>query len=534
MDLSHYNQINLFGADMIYQDFLDPNELCATIQKEITPLIKDTDFEGMYKGGGRPPISPKVLLLTTVMQYLERLPDRIAATNLKYRLDWKIAFGLPLEFEGINHTTLVYFRNRLIENEQASYAFDKILEHLSNIGLIKKKKKMRIDSTHVVGNVRELSRLELFHETLRLFCKDIAGYKDEMDANLVRYHELYVEKVPTRGITDVQKNNFIEDAGIAMRGFIDWGVKPLIRSFECYDTLKKVFEQNFTDENPDPDPPPKLIKIATGKDHICSPHETDARYSNKGGKGWLGYKVQVVETINVNGAEEPNFITHISINEATDHDGDSVIPIIEELKDKYIKPNEVYGDTHYNTKKNIEELDKNDIHLKGPVAPKPNKKTLEKNKGFKFIKEETKVICPTGIESKRCGYRKNNVISASFPQHECSSCNRKPICMPEKRGKCIQQRVESDLLTKRRKLMETEEFKEDMHRRNGIEGTISGLVRGQGMRRSRFKNKDKANLQMKFIGAAANVKRLHRKREIERKGLVKDMQEGFEAAMAAS
>ena len=139
MNLSHYNQFNLFGADMIYKKILDSNELCATLQREIVPLIKDSNFEEMYKGGGRPPISPRVLLLTTIMQYLERLSDRQAAMSLKYRLDWKIAFGLPVDFKGIHHTTFVYFRDRLIESEKSSYAFDKILEHLVVIGLAKKK-----------------------------------------------------------------------------------------------------------------------------------------------------------------------------------------------------------------------------------------------------------------------------------------------------------------------------------------------------------------------------------------------------------
>jgi hypothetical protein len=52
--------------------------------------------------------------------------------------------------------------------------------------------------------------------------------------------------------------------------------------------------------------PPELIKIAMGKGHICSPHEIDARYSNKGGKGWIGHKSQVAETV----GQEVNFITY--------------------------------------------------------------------------------------------------------------------------------------------------------------------------------------------------------------------------------
>ena len=59
--------------------------------------------------------------------------------------------------------------------------------------------------------------------------------------------------------------------------------------------------------------------------------------------------------------------------------------------------------------------------------------------------------------------------------------------------------------------MLTEEFKKDMYQRNGIEGTISGLVRGQDLRHARFRGMQKQGLQIKMIGAAANIKRLWRK-----------------------
>lgn len=517
MDLSHYNQKNLFGADVMLDNFLGENELCSTIQKEIAPLIKDTDFEDMYEGGGRPPISPKVMLLTLIMQFLERLSDRAAANNLKYRLDWKIAFGLPIDYPGIHNTTLVHFRDRLIENEKSSYAFDKILEHLVTIGLVKKGRKQRIDSTHVIGNVRELSRLELLHETLRLFCKDINIYRVHLDESLQNIQLLYVDKISTRGITNIQREKCITEAALSMKAFIEWGqisiVSKEIIELKSYEILGLVFTQNFEDKDPDSNQSPKLIKIATGKDHICSPHETDARYANKGGKGWIGYKSQVAETV----GEDVNFITHIEITDSTDHDSSAVSNFINEQEERNTIPSEVYGDTHYNTEKNINSLEKKMIELKGPVAPAPKKETNEKNKGFSLDQKKENVVCPTGTESKKMFIQKGGKISASFPQEKCDKCERKEVCQPELRGKRIAIRFESDILKNRREAMLTEKFKVEMYQRNGIEGTISGLVRGQGMRRSRYRGKSKSFLQNKLIGASANISRLHRHNEITRK-----------------
>ena len=46
-----------------------------------------------------------------------------------------------------------------------------------------------------------------------------------------------------------------------------------------------------------------------------------------------------------------------------------------------------------------------------------------------------------------------------------------------------------------------------MQARNGIEGTISELARGYGMRRCRYRGLTKARLQNWFIAAACNIKR---------------------------
>jgi hypothetical protein len=104
-----------------------------------------------------------------------------------------------------------------------------------------------------------------------------------------------------------------------MKGLIEWGSfypTRTVVNLESFKTLKKVYEQNFIDLEESTDP--ELIKIATGKGHICNPHDPEAEYANKGKKGWLGYKLQVVETAGT----EQNFITHIELEDATNFDGD--------------------------------------------------------------------------------------------------------------------------------------------------------------------------------------------------------------------
>lgn len=504
-DLTHYDQKNLFGSDTFLSQLLEKDDLCFTVQREISPLVKDSDFEEMYRDGGRPPVSPRLLVLVLLMQFLESLSDRAAIRNLKFRLDWKIAFGLPVDFAGFHATTLVYFRERLISHEKSCLVFDKILEHLRICGLVKSKGKQRIDSTHVLAAVQELTRIELLHETLRLFCESAAEVSSLMDDSLLKTQEKYIEKISSYRSTAEEKAELIRQAGLAMRSFIEWTLtltsdNPL-RLANHFITLKLVFEQNFTDKGSSPE----LIKVATGKGHICNPHDPDAEYANKGKKSWLGYKVQVAETVNSEGIQ--NFITHIELETATSFDGNCVEKVIAALESKQIVPAELYGDTHYNTSENIELLQVKNIDLKGEVIPITNHKQ-EKDLGFNIQLEKQSVICPAGIESKHFHVDPSGRVKASFPKLACLKCQRRDICQPQPRGKIFEQRPENTVLTLRRKKMKDPDYKKDLHHRNGVEGTISGLVRGQKLRKCRYKGKAKSQLQTKMIGAAANVSRL--------------------------
>jgi hypothetical protein len=377
--------------------------------------------------------------------------------------------------------------------------------------LIKANGKQRIDSTHIIGFVRELTRMELLHETLRLFCLDVEAFKSKMDLTLLTFHERYVDKVSTYRMTEAEKKMAIGQAGLAMKAFIAWACSEQVindlSGVQSFRTLKTVFAQNFKDAGMEPE----LIKVATGKGHICSPHEPEAEYANKGKKGWLGYKAQVAESVT---SGNQNFITHIDLEAATQFDGNCIDSVISELESKQIAPSELYGDTHYNTSDNIKNLADKSIDLRGEVMPAVSKKSSE-NVGFEIRLTDSKVVCPMGIDSKFFRNKPNGTVSASFPIEACLQCSRREACKPEPRGKIYIQRPENETLSQRRSQLEDPAYRKDLNHRNGVEGTISGLVRGQNIRRCRYRGYSKSRLQIKMSGAAANVMRLHTMRQRE-------------------
>jgi transposase len=137
------------------------------MRDELGTLYEDKQFTDLFPNVGRLAEPPWRLALVTVMQFAENLTDRPAADAVRSRIDWKYALSLPLEDDGFNFSVLSEFRTRLVEHKAQARLFEGMLTHFESRGLLKARGKQRTDSTFILGQVRELNRLEFVGETLR-------------------------------------------------------------------------------------------------------------------------------------------------------------------------------------------------------------------------------------------------------------------------------------------------------------------------------------------------------------------------------
>jgi len=109
-------------------DFTIPNETAEvaqavfpkgnvymTLRDELGPLFKDSDFMMLFTQRGQAGVSPGLLAMVTVMQFMEGMTDRQTAKAVRSRIDWKYALGLPLRYTGFHFSILSAFRERLLE-----------------------------------------------------------------------------------------------------------------------------------------------------------------------------------------------------------------------------------------------------------------------------------------------------------------------------------------------------------------------------------------------------------------------------------
>jgi len=94
----------------------------------------------------------------------------------------------------------------------------------------------------------------------------------------------------------------------------------------------------------------------------------------------------------------------------------------------------------------------------------------------------------------------------------CGACPKRSQCVGTTQShRTLVVGEHHSFLQARRREMQFAEFKQEMHQRNGIEGTQSELVRGYGLRYARYRGLLKVRLQNYLIGAACNLRRLCRR-----------------------
>jgi Transposase DDE domain len=155
----------------------------------------------------------------------------------------------------------------------------------------------------------------------------------------------------------------------------------------------------------------------------------------------------------------------------------------------------------------------------GPAQPSASRAGLEKAyriEAFDISITERKAICPDGKTSTNCSKlteEKSGKVSYRFEfGSQCQDCRLKGACLPSTQlHRAITVGTHHESLQQRRRDQQSEEFALRMHQRNAIEGTISELVRGHCLRRTRYKGFAKVDLQNQLIAAACNIKRWFRK-----------------------
>jgi transposase len=100
-------------------------------------LFPDEEFADLFPSPtGRPSIPAPVAAAIMVLQKLHDYSDRETAEAVRCDIRWKVALGLPLDHQGFDPSTLVYWRRRLAASDRPNRIFDAVARVIQETGVL--------------------------------------------------------------------------------------------------------------------------------------------------------------------------------------------------------------------------------------------------------------------------------------------------------------------------------------------------------------------------------------------------------------
>jgi len=508
--------------------------LAIRARDELGAWCRDEAFSGVYGVRGAPGISPAQLAMVTVLQFTEDLTDRQAADAVRGRLDWKYCLGLALEDEGFDFSVLSEFRSRLVAGAMEAALLEVLLARLGELGLVGAGMRQRTDSTHVLGRVREVNRLELAGETVRAALEALAAAAPGWLAGVIdaSWQEVYGQRIDDLRLPGSKARRaelavrYGRDGYHLLRQVRGPGAPGWLAGLPAVQALRRIWIQQFCLEQGAGGE--KVIwrgdeqGLPPARSRLVSPYDLDVRYAEKRGTSWTGYKVHISETCHEpDGAgcrPAPDLLTNTETTLAPVTDAEMTEPVHDALAARGLAPGEHAADTGYASADLLLAARARGITLLAPLPPDGSRQARSGGYTaamFTIDWDTRQVTCPQGARSSSWTPSRNtngtDVILARFARAACQPCPARAQCTTAVRsGRTLnfRPRPVHEAITAVRAEQASDAWRRRYRIRAGVEGTIAQATHVAGIRRARYLGLPKTRLEHNAAAAAINLIRL--------------------------
>jgi len=476
-------------------------------------LFPDDDLAMMYcPDNGRPSLPPSLMNGVLLLQFYDDVSDEEAVERTKYDLRWKVALALALDFPGFHPTSLTKYRNRLDENGQERYAFNRFLAVGREAGFIPDRVTLLTDTTNVKGAGAVQDTYTLLRKGLRKLLKaagfHVPGKRHGLSPRGQGLIERYVEQDtkadidwadPQQRLSHLQV--LVEDVETALDLAMEESNNGEVRYLGWL--LTKILGDDIvTDEEGQ-----SQIGQGTAPDRIISITEPEMRHGRKSkAHRFDGFKA-IVST-----EQSSELILDIADVTASGSDGAHLMPTIERVEaESAVTVNRAIADGAFGSGQNRAACAERDepIDLVSPLA-KPFDSEVHKS-AFEIDLETQSATCPQGhTVTGKPGPKQDGrpTWRFAFPRETCEACPLFERCVrSQKTGRTVRAGPYEEYLQEARARQETEEFDIAYRLRPAVERKIGELVM-HGLRHTRYVGESKRQLQRLWLGAAVNLKRL--------------------------
>lgn len=524
-------------------------------------IYAQVDFADIFSALGQPAIRPTRLTLVCIVQFMEGLTDEQAANAVRTRIDLKYLLGLELTDPGFDPSVLSEFRSRLLFNTSSmgnlgnlgntisveQRLLDTLLLHFRDRGLLKAGGRVRTDSTHVLGAITALNRLQLVLETMRHALNTLSVVAPDWLLDVLQPMELgWAERYGVRAddfhLPKKDKDRLALTQTVGEDGFLlleaidtaDTASRAVwLRQVPALRILRRVWIQNYMrserygqgadeDDKDDKDIAKSHISwrevgnIPAATIFLSTPYDPEAHYSKKRSTSWVGYKVHLTESCDDG---MPHLITHVETSPSPSPDATATPLVHKNLQDKGLLPKTHLVDMGY-IEILLEAESRRDygVELLGPMR-RDYRRQAHEGQGFEvehFVIDwdAKRVECPNGKMSSSwtpAVEHGKDLFKVKFSMKDCRPCPFREKCTNSqtktRRTLTLKPQELHEALRRGRLREQTGEYKTEYRHRSGIEGTISQGVRGFEMRQSRYMGQAKTHLQHVLTAIGINLVR---------------------------
>ena len=430
-----------------------------------------------------------LLLIKEFMNWTK--PETLDAYS--FHADIQYALNLEPVAHDLSMRTLERYIHLFEANDIAKTVMSKVTATLVK-SLDIKIDQQRLDSTHIFSDMASFGRTRLMGVAMKRFLTQLkrhtVGAYESLEVSLrQRYapgvNQLFADTQKDSESRRLLREQVAEDMHFLLRRFAD---TPEQAHRDSYKAMERIFyEQCQVHEDK------VSVKEKTGGNIMQNPSDPGATYDGHKGSG---YQVQIAETCHPE--NEVQLITTALPQTAAEPDNEAVEPVLDELEQTAMLPEQLLGDTHYCSDENVQKAQQRGVELVGPVSGSEKVKEDASYKRLTIddfdIDEQTEEImcCPAGhrpqssVHNSQTGKTKT-VMSPSA----CSRCAFVDECPVTQHGEGyrLEHTAKQRRLAGRRREEATDVFRERYRVRAGIEGTHSGLKRRTGLGQLRVRGR---------------------------------------------
>lgn len=196
----------------------------------------------------------------------------------------------------------------------------------------------------------------------------------------------------------------------------------------------------------------------------------------------------------------------------TIYDGSRLIPAIEDVSARGLKPEFIVADTHYGSSENVDKADERQVSLVSPVmTARGSKRGMLTLEHFEVDEGGLILRCPGGRPPVATHLSKVK-LEARFDPEICGTChlrNRCPTQTSWSRGRrCSFQYTHERVLQRSRRMKEkTDSFRDRYRWRAGVEATMSRLKHQMNLGALRIREQEKVRYVTFLRALGLNIHR---------------------------